>query len=109
MRVIIPALTMAEQDRHKGGLDRAREEFLFMSIREMVVEFSEQTLKSDALLAETAIEMKLPALPADGCCVFPPTMRRTKLPRRCWPSCWNRPGTPQFRFPWMLPRNRRWG
>jgi len=52
--VIIPALTMAEQDRHKGGLDRAREEFLFMSIKELVVELSEQTLKSDALLAETA-------------------------------------------------------
>ena len=45
---------MAEQDRHKGGLDRAREEFLFMSIKELVVELSEQTLKSDALLAETA-------------------------------------------------------
>jgi len=58
--VIIPALTMAEQDRHKGGLDRAREEFLFMSIKELVVELSEQTLKSDALLAETASEGKLP-------------------------------------------------
>ncbi len=42
--VIIPALTMAEQDRHKGALDRAREEFVFMSIKEMVVEFSERTL-----------------------------------------------------------------
>ena len=47
--VIIPALTMAEQDRHKGALDRTREEFLFMSVKEMVVEFSEQTLRSDAV------------------------------------------------------------
>jgi predicted PurR-regulated permease PerM len=39
--VIIPALTMAEQDRHKGALDAAREEFLFLSVREMLVEFSE--------------------------------------------------------------------
>jgi hypothetical protein len=39
--VVIPALTMAEQDRHKGALDRAREEFLFLSIKEMLVEFSE--------------------------------------------------------------------
>jgi predicted PurR-regulated permease PerM len=46
--VILPALTMAEQDRHKGALDRTREEFLFMSVREMVVEFFERTLKSDA-------------------------------------------------------------
>ena len=50
--VIIPALTMAEQDRHKGALDRTREEFLFMSVKEMVVEFSEQTLRSDAVNGE---------------------------------------------------------
>ncbi len=41
--VIIPALTVAEQDRHKGALDSTREEFLFLSIREMLVEFSERT------------------------------------------------------------------
>ena len=39
--VLIPALSMAEQDRHKGAIDAAREEFLFLSINEMVVEFSE--------------------------------------------------------------------
>src|SRR5579864_1175599 len=43
--VIIPALTMAEQDRHKGALDPDREEFLFLSLREMLVEFSERTMK----------------------------------------------------------------
>jgi hypothetical protein len=32
---------MAEQDRHKGAIDAAREEFLFLSINELVVEFSE--------------------------------------------------------------------
>ena len=41
--VIIPALTMAEQDRHKGSLDRTREEFVFLSIKEMIAEFSEKT------------------------------------------------------------------
>ncbi len=30
--VIIPALTMAEQDRHKGALDPEREEFLFTEL-----------------------------------------------------------------------------
>jgi predicted PurR-regulated permease PerM len=50
--VIIPALTLAEQDRHKGALDRTREEFLFMSVKEMVVEFSEGVLKADAVLGE---------------------------------------------------------
>jgi hypothetical protein len=54
--VIIPALTMAEQYRHKGALDPAREEFLFLSIKEMLVEFSEKTLTSDAANAEAARE-----------------------------------------------------
>ncbi len=58
--VIIPALTMAEQDRHKGALDRTREEFLFMSIKEMVVEFSERTLKADSLLADGPREETVP-------------------------------------------------
>jgi predicted PurR-regulated permease PerM len=37
--VIIPALTMAEQDRHKGALDPEREEFLFVTVREMIADF----------------------------------------------------------------------
>ena len=40
--VILPALTMAEQDRHKGALDPEREEFLFLCVREMLAEFSEK-------------------------------------------------------------------
>jgi predicted PurR-regulated permease PerM len=39
--VLIPALSMAEQDRHKGAIDTVREEFLFLSINEMIAEFSE--------------------------------------------------------------------
>jgi len=42
--VLIPALSMAEQDRHKGSIDAAREEFLFLSINEMIAEFSEYQL-----------------------------------------------------------------
>jgi predicted PurR-regulated permease PerM len=45
--VLIPALSMAEQDRHKGAIDSAREEFLFLSVNEMVAEFSEH-LSEDA-------------------------------------------------------------
>jgi hypothetical protein len=58
--VIIPALAMAEQDRHKGALDRTREEFLFMSVREMVVEFSEGSLNTDPLLSDAPREEKIP-------------------------------------------------
>ncbi len=39
--VLVPALSMAEQDRHKGAIDAVREEFLFLSINEMIAEFSE--------------------------------------------------------------------
>jgi predicted PurR-regulated permease PerM len=39
--VLVPALTMAEQDRHRGAIDSVREEFLFLNINEMVAEFSE--------------------------------------------------------------------
>jgi predicted PurR-regulated permease PerM len=53
--VLVPALSMAEQDRHKGAIDAAREEFLFLSINEMVVELSEYRLAGTAaIIAETA-------------------------------------------------------
>ena len=39
--VLIPALTLAEQDRHNGTIDTAHEEFLFLSINEMIAEFFE--------------------------------------------------------------------
>jgi hypothetical protein len=39
--VLIPALSMAEQDRHVGAVDAAREDFLFLSINEMIAEYSE--------------------------------------------------------------------
>ena len=54
--VIIPALTMAEQDRHKGALDPAREEFVFLSVREMIAEFSEQTATSEAVNSDAATD-----------------------------------------------------
>ena len=38
-RVFVRALTMAEQDRHKGALDGKREEFIFLSVKEMIAEF----------------------------------------------------------------------
>jgi predicted PurR-regulated permease PerM len=52
--VLIPALSMAEQDRHKGAIDAAREEFFFLSINEMVVEFSEYSRPEGAAAAGAA-------------------------------------------------------
>ena len=45
--VFVPALTLAEQDRHKGALDASREEFLFLSVKEMLAEFSTEYVKSE--------------------------------------------------------------
>jgi hypothetical protein len=61
--VLIPTLTMAEQDRHKGALDQAREEFLFLSIKEMLAEFPDYSLKSSPENTEAAMEAK-PEWPA---------------------------------------------
>jgi hypothetical protein len=65
--VLLPALTMAEQDRHKGALDSEREEFLFLSVREMLAEFSE---KSERPQPEPSAEQPKPALPGRLLC-FP--------------------------------------
>jgi hypothetical protein len=58
--VILPALTMAEQDRHKGALDPEREEFLFLSVREMLSEFSEEAQNSQEQHPEEQPESPLP-------------------------------------------------
>jgi hypothetical protein len=58
--VLVPALAMAEQDRHKGALDQIRQDFLFLSLKEMVVEFSERTVRTGVAEAEAAS-----ALPAN--------------------------------------------
>jgi predicted PurR-regulated permease PerM len=52
--VLIPTLSMAEQDRHKGAIDATREEFLFLSINEMVVEFSEYQRPDGAAIPDVA-------------------------------------------------------
>jgi predicted PurR-regulated permease PerM len=62
--VLIPALTMAEQDRHKGGIDAVREEFLFLSLNEMIAEFSEYQLADGSAGAVERIDARVVCLPA---------------------------------------------
>ena len=38
--VLIPALILAEQDRHRGAIDAAREEFLFLNFNEIINDLS---------------------------------------------------------------------
>jgi predicted PurR-regulated permease PerM len=39
-KVLVPALTLAEQDRHKGALDEMRESFLFLGVSEIISELT---------------------------------------------------------------------
>jgi predicted PurR-regulated permease PerM len=50
--VLIPTLSLAEQDRHNGTIDTTHEEFLFLSINEMIAEFFEYQPVSDLPLEE---------------------------------------------------------
>jgi predicted PurR-regulated permease PerM len=59
--VLIPALTLAEQDRHSGAIDTAREEFLFLSINELITELSEYQLAHDSSTAQDAAVESCPA------------------------------------------------
>jgi predicted PurR-regulated permease PerM len=65
--VLIPALTMAEHDRHKGALDPAREEFLFLSMKEMLTELADTPIKPGL---EAAPELT-PAWPAGRAICIP--------------------------------------
>ncbi len=59
--VLIPALSLAEQDRHKGAIDTTREEFFFLSINEMITELSEYQPVHDSSPAEAAAAESGPA------------------------------------------------
>jgi predicted PurR-regulated permease PerM len=63
--VLIPALSMAEQDRHKGAIDAVREEFLFLSVNEMIAEFSEYELvDSPSVDATEHVDARVLCIPA---------------------------------------------
>jgi methylmalonyl-CoA mutase cobalamin-binding subunit len=46
--VVLPALAMAERDRHSGQLDRRREEYIVQSVHEIVTELMEADSKKSA-------------------------------------------------------------
>jgi len=61
--VLIPALTLAEHDRHKGALDQDREEFLFLSVKEMLAELAERAARAALADVKAAGDAK----PAPAC------------------------------------------
>ena len=46
-QVIVPALILAEQERHRGTLEQSREEFIFLCLNEIVAELSEVPPKTE--------------------------------------------------------------
>ena len=44
--VLLPALSLAEQDRHQGALDEAKQQFVHQTTREIVEEFGERISKA---------------------------------------------------------------
>ncbi len=44
--VVIPALMLAEQERHRGTLEPAREEFVFLCLNEIIAELADQPAES---------------------------------------------------------------
>lgn len=53
--LFLPALSMAEQDRHKGSLDQDREDFIFLSINEMVAEFANYRMETETPVAPLGV------------------------------------------------------
>jgi predicted PurR-regulated permease PerM len=52
-KVLIPALILAERDRHRGELSPEREEFIDTTIREWIEELAGRTVEDGSLGAET--------------------------------------------------------
>jgi predicted PurR-regulated permease PerM len=45
-QVIVPALILAEQERHRGTLEEAREEFIFLCLNEIIAELAEHAAET---------------------------------------------------------------
>ncbi|MBV8844579.1 MAG: AI-2E family transporter [Bryobacterales bacterium] len=74
--VFIPALSLAEQDRHKGALDQDREEFFFLNVGEMIAELSEREEQNAAeagtrTTAEATAELDVAKSFSDRIICFP--------------------------------------
>jgi len=54
--LIIPALTLAEEDRHRGKLDEDKEQFIFQNVRMIVEDLAE---RADDLVAADAAKVSL--------------------------------------------------
>ena len=89
--VLIPALSLAEQDRHNGTLDTTHEDFLFLSINEMMAEFAEYHPVLGAPETEDdARDQARLGIPIAGYSVCRHWIRQMRSRRRCWRNSWSR-------------------
>lgn len=58
--VMIPALILAEEDRHQGLLDRTRERFVFDSVRELLADLRERQLQEAEAPASGELKNRSP-------------------------------------------------
>jgi hypothetical protein len=91
-RVIVPALTLAEKDRHQGTLDDVRQQFIFQNTRILVEDITERAdeitdgkthEKSTEANSRLQKEASSPALYASR-----RATRSTKSPLSCSRNCW---------------------
>jgi predicted PurR-regulated permease PerM len=98
--VLIPALSLAEQDRHKGEIDTTREEFLFLSINEMIIELSEYQLARHPSAAEGAAADSVPAeCPGATILCIPASDRADEVTSAMLAQLLEQAGHPALSFP----------
>jgi len=61
--VVVPALALAEQDRHHDDLDAITEQFICQSTKELLEELADKTREADTAAQEGATEEERTALP----------------------------------------------
>ena len=100
--VLIPALSMAEQDRHKGAIDAAREEFLFLSINEMIAEFAEYQPEDNSSVENSAdqVDARIICLPAND--------RADEITAAMLSQLLERKGFATLSFPFAGPSPNEW-
>jgi len=106
--VLIPALSMAEQDRHKGTIDAAREEFLFLSINEMIAEFSEYELVENSSEEDATPEPAASALLNSRILCIPAHDRADEITAAMFAQLLEQKGVAALSFPAGGPSPNEW-
>ena len=60
-QVIVPALILAEQERHRGTLEPSREEFIFLCLNEIIAELAEHEAPKTDIAARSGRVFLIPA------------------------------------------------